>query len=99
MIIYVKIEIIVTTAILSLIYQAKNIIMFQLVKIIDSSAPHQGDIRCCKKNGGEAGINKVVLLLFTFIFSTALFSYAQSPVPHDEPVNEYYNEVLQFQTA
>ena len=28
--------------------------MFQLVKIIDSSAPHQGDIRCCKKNGGEA---------------------------------------------
>ena len=28
--------------------------MFQLVKIIDSSAPHQGDIRCCEKNGGEA---------------------------------------------
>ena len=41
-------------------------------------------------------MNRVVLLLFTFIFSTALFSYAQSPVPHDEPVNEYYNEVLQF---
>ena len=30
--------------------------MFQIVKIIDSSAPHQGDIRCCKKNGGEAKI-------------------------------------------
>ena len=26
--------------------------MFQLVKIIDSSAPHQGDIRCFKKMGG-----------------------------------------------
>ena len=25
--------------------------MFQLVKIIDSSAPHQGDIRCFKKWG------------------------------------------------
>ena len=31
--------------------------MFQLVKIIDSSASHQGDIRCFKKmGGGEAKI-------------------------------------------
>lgn len=44
-------------------------------------------------------MNKVVLLLFTFIFSTALFSYAQSLIPPTPPVNEYYNEVLQFQTA
>ena len=46
--------------------------MFQLVKIIDSSAPHQGDIRCCKKNVGEADIlydesNKIIL-------STSLFT-------------------------
>ena len=34
--------------------------MFQLVKIIDSSAPHQGDIRCFKKMGG--GEEKIVNL-------------------------------------
>ena len=38
--------------------------MFQLVKIIDSSAPHQGDIRCFKKNGGEA------VMLYSLLFTT-----------------------------
>ncbi len=39
-------------------------------------------------------MNRVVLLLFTFIFSTALFSYAQSLIPPTPPVNEYYSEVF-----
>lgn len=39
-------------------------------------------------------MNRVVLFLFAFVFSTTLFSYAQLPVPPAPPVNEYYNEVF-----
>ena len=47
--------------------------MFQLVKIIDSSAPHQGDIRCFKKMGVkqydffiEKISNKLYIILVTY---------------------------------
>ena len=55
--------------------------MFQLVKIIDSSAPHQGDIRCCEKNGGEAVyshlliIKKYIIILIQYFLEDIIMAY------------------------
>ena len=55
--------------------------MFQLVKIIDSSAPHQGDIRCFKKMGVKQSIFGLNLIM-QFIITHRNYKNKVAVLPH-----------------